>query len=284
MAGAGLIDLKRRIKSVMSTQKITKAMGLVATVKFKTARMGLERYKAYYERLNESVGEIMSKPVQHGLRYEAVNIAQDDLYIVITSDSGLCGSYNGNVINTVVNRVKGRENENQFITVGQKGKSYFETRGYRVIEAFTGVSLNPDYREISRIIKPGVDLFLKGKVRNVYMVYTILHSPVRQSVEVSRILPVERKAGSDRGETLYEPSYGRVYNYILPKYLNAFVYDAVLNSTASEYAMRMNSMDSATKNASDILAKLRIMYNRARQGSITREINEIVSGTEALKE
>jgi F-type H+-transporting ATPase subunit gamma len=286
LAGAGLIDLKRRIKSVISTQKITKAMGLVATVKFKTARANLERYKPYFEQLNESVERILSLQGSTNSLYALNNGSTKDLYIVITSDSGLCGSYNVNVINTVVNRIKGRENDSLLITVGQKGKNFFESRGYKTVEAFTGMDVNPEYKDISRVIKHGMDLFLKGKVKDVYMVYTKLYSPAKQSVEVSRILPIVEKVKEelDSNYTLFEPSYNHICEYTLPKYFNALTYDAVLNSIASEYAMRMNSMDSATKNASDILAKLKVMYNRVRQGNITREINEIVSGAEALKE
>lgn len=284
MAGAGLIDLKRRIKSVISTQKITKAMGLVATVKFKTARANLERYKPYYEQLSKSMEKLLSMPESTNTVYALDNGGGKDLYIVITSDSGLCGSYNVNIINTVINRIKGKEDDTLLVILGQKGKNFFESRGYKTLDTYTGMSVNPGYKEISRIIMPGIELFLKGEAKNVYIVYTRIHSPARQSVEVTKILPMEEKTASSSCYMLYEPSYSHLCDYALPKYFHALTYDAVLNGIASEYAMRMNSMDSATKNAFDILAKLKIVYNRARQGSITREINEIVSGAEALKE
>jgi F-type H+-transporting ATPase subunit gamma len=284
LAGAGLIDLKRRIKSVISTQKITKAMGLVATVKFKTARANLERYRPYYEQMNKSAVKILSMPESAGSKYTLDNDSTKDLYIVVTSDSGLCGSYNVNVINAVAGRIKGREEDTLVITVGQKGKNFFGSRDYKTLESFTGINVSTSYKEISRVVKHGMDLFLRGRVGNVFIAYTKLHSPSKQSVEVERLLPVKGEVEEQPSYMLFEPSYSRLCEYILPKYVDTAAYEAVLNGIASEYAMRMNSMDSATKNASDILGKLRIMYNRARQGSITREINEIVSGAEALKE
>ena len=284
MAAVGLLDLKRRIKSVISTQKITKAMGLVSTVKFKTSRANLEKYKPYYEQYKKSMSKIVSLPGISDLVYSANNNAKKDMYIVITSDSGLCGSYNTNIINTVINETRGRENEVILITVGQKGKNFFRSKGYEIAGEYAGLSVNPAFKEISSIMKHGIDYFIAGRVKNVYVVYTQFFSQAKHAVEILKILPLEWNNEKSENYILYEPSYSYVYDFAVPRYLNAIMYNAVVSSMTSEFAVRMSSMDSATKNASEILAQLKITYNKVRQGNITREITEIVSGAEALKD
>jgi F-type H+-transporting ATPase subunit gamma len=170
LAAVGLLDLKRRIKSVISTQKITKAMGLVSTVKFKIARMNLEKYKPYFEQYKKSINKIISLPDISNLIYSAQNDAKKDMYIVITSDSGLCGSYNTNIINTVIKETKGRENEVILITVGLKGRNFFKSKGYEIAGEFTGLNVNLDFKEVSNIIKLGIDYFINGRAKNVYVV------------------------------------------------------------------------------------------------------------------
>jgi F-type H+-transporting ATPase subunit gamma len=283
LAGVGLIDLKRRIKSVISTQKITKAMGLVATVKFKTARMNLERYKPYYEQLNESKNRLMTIEGTAELEYCRTNEGKKDMYIVITSDSGLCGSYNSSVFNSIYSEIKNKD-EIQLIVVGQKGRNYFASQGYEIAANFNNKSVNPSFKEVSKIVGIGRERFLNGEIRSLNLVYTKFHNTARQTVEVVKLLPMESAVSDTEIYTLFEPSFKQIHNYVLPKYLDAATYFALSNSIAREYAIRMNSMDNATKNASEILAKLKTLYNRARQGSITQEITEIVSGAEALKD
>jgi F-type H+-transporting ATPase subunit gamma len=284
LAAVGLIDLKRRIKSVVSTQKITKAMGLVATVKFKIARANLEKYKRYYEKFSKSVNKIISMPGMSDTPYSAENDSDRDMYIVITSDSGLCGSYNANVLNKVYSEIKESKDEVLLVTVGQKGKNFLEARGYKTTASFTDMNVNPAFKEASNIIKLGMEYFISGKVKNVYVVYTEFHSTAKQNVEIMRLLPLKKEIQADNDFVLYEPSYKSIYDNTIPKYLNASIYNTLVNSIASEFAIRMSSMDSATKNASEVLDKLKTMFNKARQANITREISEIVSGAEALKD
>jgi F-type H+-transporting ATPase subunit gamma len=283
LAGVGLIDLKRRIKSVISTQKITKAMGLVATVKFKTARMNLERYKPYYEQLNESKNKLMTMEGAAELEYCRINEAPKDMYIVVTSDSGLCGSYNANVFNSIDNEIKNKD-EAELIVIGQRGRNHFTSQGYKITEKFSNNNVNPSFKEISKIVEIGREDFLNGKIRSLNLIYTRFHNTVRQTIEITKLLPMESVTPDKEEYRLFEPSFKQIHNYVIPRYLDAALYFALSNSIVSEYAMRMSSMDNATKNASEILGKLKTLYNRARQGSITQEITEIVSGAEALKD
>jgi F-type H+-transporting ATPase subunit gamma len=283
LAGVGLIDLKRRIKSVVSTQKITKAMGLVATVKFKTAKINLERYKPYYEEFNDSITRLLSVEGAGNMDYCKSNEEKKDMYIIITSDSGLCGSYNSNVINSAINEIEEKENA-KLILIGHKGKNYFKTGNYEVIDSFTNNNVNPCFKDISEIMEKGRKYFIEGSIKSLNIVYTKFYNSAKQTVEIMKVLPLNAVEEGEQNYILFEPSLNEVQNYMIPKYLNSVMYYTISNSIASEYAIRMNSMDNANKNASEILAKLKTIYNRARQGAITQEISEIVSGAEALKD
>lgn len=283
MAGVGLIDLKRRIKSVVSTQKITKAMGLVSTVKFKTAKMNLERYKPYYEEFSESINRLLAVEGIGDLGYCKGNEEKKDMYIIITSDSGLCGSYNSNVINSVINEIENKENA-QLILIGHKGKNYFNSDNYEMVDSFSNNSVNPYFKDISEIMEKGRRYFLEGSIKSLNIVYTKFFNAAKQTVEIMKVLPLNVVENREQDYILFEPELNEVQKYMIPKYLYSVMYHAMSNSIASEYAIRMNSMDSANKNASEILAKLKTIYNRARQGAITQEISEIVSGAEAQKD
>lgn len=281
MAG-GLIDLKRRIKSVQNTQKITKAMGLVATSKFKKVRIRAEKNEPYINKFNEVINTLaLSKDAEESIYFNK-NKVDTDLYIIITSDSGLCGSYNANVIKKAVEEMENKKV--RLITVGEKARSYFRRRGYDTIAEYVEVGDYPVYWDAVEIMKHAIDAYKNGEVKTVNLIYTKFYSPVKQEVEALKLLPLERPKEKVKREFDFEPRASRVLDYIFPKYLNNMLYFAILSSIASEYAMRMNAMDSATKNAQELLSKLQTMYNRLRQSTITQEITEIVSGAEALKD
>lgn len=282
MAGSGLLDLKRRIKSVMNTQKITRAMGLVATAKFKKLRERVEKAAPYYENFSDAVKIMASSDEIRESVFFRGNKSDTDIYIVITSDAGLCGSYNANIINRAVEEMHGKKV--MIITVGERGRGFFRAHRYDTISEFVEIGDTPSYKDAEEVIRPAIDAFVKGEAGSVNIVYTKFISQVKQEPKVVRILPVaiEEKKGSHGID--FEPSVKEVFEYVLPKYLNTTMYNALANSIASEYAVRMSAMDGATKNASEILDKLQVAYNRARQSSITQEITEIVSGAEALKD
>lgn len=281
MAGAGLLDLKRRIKSVTNTQKITRAMGLVATAKFKKVRDRAEKTTPYFDKFHEAVTKMALSPELEGSKYFQENDSDIDIYVVITSDSGLCGSYNTNAIMESRRHMEGKKV--QVITAGDKGRVFFTRRDYETLGEFVDLGDAPSYKDAIEIIRPAIEAFESGKARNVYITYTKFHSPVKQTVEILKILPMERPEGEKGKNILFEPSSQEVFEYVMPKYISTTMFYSLVNSVASEYSSRMSAMDNATKNASELLDGLKLMYNRARQSSITQEITEIVSGAEALK-
>lgn len=281
MAGGGLLDLKRRIKSVANTEKITKAMGLVATAKFKKVRDRAEKTTPYFDKFRESINQMALSPDVLTSKYFEVNDSDTDIYIIISSNTGLCGSYNANIFNEALSSIA--EKKVKLITVGEKAKAFFTRRGYDVIFDFVGFSDSPAYRDTVDILRPAIEAFQKGSVKNVYLIYTKFYNPVKIEVETIKILPFEKPEGKQE-ERLFEPSPKEVFDYVLPKYLNTTMYYAFVNSIASEISSRMNAMNNATKNANEILDALKLAFNRARQGSITQEITEIVGGAEALKD
>lgn len=301
----GLLDIKRRIRSVKNTQKITRAVSLVATSKFGKIRPAVYRLSTYFERYSSVIKDIIiSTNIKESVFYNS-NSSDTDLYIIITSDSGLCGNYNLNAINTALKAMYGKKV--LLSTIGERGRNYFKRRGYETLSEFVEVGVDPEMEDVNVAMEEALGYYKQGKIMSVYIVYTKFYSPVKQEVEVLKVLPIEegkevneglRKQESShaavsddlsRGGTqkldfcLFEPSQEEVFEFIFPKYLNFLMYYTLINSIASEYASRITSMEGATRNASDILDKLQNIYNKARQSSITQEITEIVSGAEALK-
>lgn len=281
MAGGALLDLKRRIKSVTNTQKITRAMGLVATAKFKKVRDRAEKTTPYFDKFHESVNLMALSPDVLTSKYFVSNDSDTDLYIVISSDSGLCGSYNTNIFNEMLKITA--DKKVQLITVGEKAKGFFKRRECQILSQSVENGYAPTFKDAVEMMRPAIEAFEGGKVKNVYLMYTKFYNPVKMRVETVKILPFEKPAGKVE-ERLFEPSPKAVFDYVLPKFLNTTMYYALVNSIASEISSRMNAMNNATKNAGEILDKLKLAFNRARQGSITQEITEIVGGAEALKD
>lgn len=279
MAG-GLLELKRRIKSISNTQKITRAMGLVATAKFKKVRERAEKTNPYFDKFRESINLMALSSDVLSSKFFNINNTDTDVYVVISSNTGLCGSYNANVFHEAQHRISGQKVK--LITVGEKGKGFFARRGYDIMADFVDFGDTPSYKEAVEVLRPALDAYLDGSVRNVYIIYTRFYNPVKMHVETIKLLPFERPEGKQE-ERLFEPSPKEVFDYVLPKYLSTTMYYAFVNSIASEISSRMNAMDNATKNANEILDALKLAYNRARQSNITQEITEIVGGAEALK-
>lgn len=301
----GLLDIKRRIRSVKNTQKITRAVSLVATSKFGKIRPAVYRVSTYYERYSSVVKDKIISINNKGSIFYKSNSSDTDLYIIITSDSGLCGNYNLNAINKALKAMHGKKV--LLTTIGERGRNYFKRRGYETLSEFVEVGVDPELEDVNSIMEEAVEYFKLGKVRNVYIVYTKFYSPIKQEAMILKVLPIQagkeekvrtykqepsNAATSDARSSpgiqkadfyLFEPSQEEVFEFVFPKYLNFLMYYTLVNSIASEYASRITSMEGATKNASDILDKLQNIYNKARQSSITQEITEIVSGAEALK-
>ncbi len=287
---ASMRDIKRRIKSVNSTQQITKAMNLVAASKLQKAKLRQQETKPYFNQTQKVIASVVnnSKGIKHPFLIE--RDGKKTVVITLTSDRGLCGGYNSNISKEVYSFVKDREDVS-LVTVGTKGRDYFKRRNVNIIESLIGVSENPHYGDAAKIGQIVLDLYMNGEIDEVYLAYTEFESTISHIPKLTRILPVDTSEFDEIEEEekhslslmRYEPGEEEVLNFLIPKYINTVIYGALVESATCEQAARMTSMDSATDNADGMITSLNLVYNRARQGAITQEITEIVSGANALK-
>ncbi len=281
MGAAGLIDIKRRIKSVESTRKITKAMGLVATSKLRKARKELVANEQYNNLCKEVIKEVVSSMPEDFDSIYYKNFNGDKLYIALTSDTGLCAGYNNNVaiyLNNLVEKSGGAK----VIVVGSKGISYTSRYGISTYSEYVDLPDMPATKDVNKIYNDAIYLYEKGEVSEVNIVYTEFISPVKQEVKSVKILPIEKKSGQ-AGQYIIEPNEEAVFKNAIDMYLKSQLKTCMISAKASEHSARMTAMDGATENANDILQNLHIKFNRIRQGIITQEISEIVGGAEAQK-
>jgi len=284
---ASMIDIKRRIKSVKSTQQITKAMNLVATAKLQRAKNRLGSTRPFYEQTRKVISSIVrnSEDITHP--FVKKREVKNTIVIVITGDKGLCGGYNSNVIKAAFAAAENRKNVS-IIAVGKKGIDFFTKNDSNIMQDYIGVSEKPEYEDAARIGNIIVDLYNKGEVDEVLIAYTVFESTISHIPTVDTLLPIdtsefkEEKQEGSRNLMLYEPNENVVLSYVVPKYINTLIYGALAESSACEQGARMTSMDSATKSANDTIGSMTIIYNRARQSAITQEITEIVAGASAL--
>jgi F-type H+-transporting ATPase subunit gamma len=284
MSGAGLIEIKRRIKSVTNTRKITKAMGLVATSKLRKARIELEVNNKYYNSLNTITSEVLS--TLEGFDDSVFikgNSSNKKLFIIFTSDSGLCGGFNGNIASYLNNNFGDDKLNNVIMVVGQKGISYVKKYGFETVAEYVDIGDIPTSKDAKIISEHAIRLFKTGEVGEVNVIYTKFVSPVKQEVLLEKLLPVHVDNIKNQYDYIVEPGINEVFNNHLSVYLKGKVLNTMINSKASEQSSRMQAMDGATKNANDLLDKLNTKYNRIRQSAITQEISEIVGGAEAQK-
>ncbi len=283
MGSAGLIEIKRRIKSVESTRKITKAMNVVATSKLRKVRKELKSSEDYYN-LSEEIFNSLVASLPEDYENSFLNTNSNDLdklYIVMTSDTGLCGGFNGNVVNKL-HEVLGNKESARIVVVGSKGISYMRKYGFDTVREYVEIPDIPTIKEVRAIYDDAVFMFRNGEVGEVNLVFTKFESAIKQEVKIERLFPLEIKSETSK-QFLIEPSLEEVLNSSLNIYFKCKIRRAMLHSKVSEQSARMTAMDGATKNANDILQSLKLKYNRIRQGMITQEISEIVGGAEAQK-
>lgn len=283
MGAAGLIEIKRRIRSVESTRKITKAMNLVATSKLRKARKELNDSSEYCKLSKEILENLLSSLPDY---YDSPFLSKksenlDKLYIVMASDTGLCGGFNSNVANNLYELI-GKKDDSKIIVVGSKGIPYIKRYGFRTIKEYVEIPDIPTIKEVRAIYDDILYMFKSGEVSEVNLVFTEFKSPIKQEVQIEKILPIEKES-NDSVDFLIEPDLEEVLNSSLDIYLKSKIRRAMLHSKVSEQNARMVAMDGATRNANDILHALNIKYNRIRQTMITQEISEIVGGAEAQK-
>ncbi len=282
MGAAGLIEIKRRLKSVESTRKITKAMGLVATSKLRKVRNELANNEKYNELCKDIVDVVVSN-LPEG--YESIYCTErkgDKLYIVLTSDTGLCGGYNNNVIAYLKEVLDNESGTEKIVLVGSKGLSYMSKYSLNTFNEYVSIPDIPTISEINKIYNEAIYLYKQGEVSEVNIVYTKFISPMKQEPILIKMLPFEVNS-SKKEDYLIEPNFEEVLNNSIDTYLKSQLQNCMLHAKASEQSARMTAMDGATENASDIINNLNIKYNRIRQSVITQEISEIVGGAEAQK-
>ena len=292
MAGGQERVLRRRIRSVQSTKKITRAMELIAATRVVKAQQRAADARPYSEQITEVIQHLsrVGAGREHPLLRQAESIDKV-AFVVITSDRGLAGAYNTSVIRAAERDLMGVQSEGadySLILVGKKAASYFGFRKYRVDAEFTGMSDTPHYEDARKVAKVVTDAFVDGDVDQVRLVYTRFLSAASQRVVVRRFMPLKVEADGREGELRadyeYEPSPGVIFDRLLPRYTEARLFAAMLDAAASEHAARQRAMKAATDNAEELITKLSRQMNRVRQDSITTEIMEIVGGAEAMSQ
>lgn len=283
MGAAGLLDIKRRIKSVESTKKITNAMGLVATSKLRKARKELLVNQKFIDSLEPIVKNLAATISDYGDNiYFTGNNSEDKLYIVMTSESGLCGGFNGGVVSYLERLIGNERNNAKIIVVGKRGIGYIKRTGLETVEEYVDISDLPTVKESKVIFERALKMYSNKEVSEVNVVYCDFISPVKQKPKCVKILPIDKLQG-ESGQFIIEPSEQRVLNDSLNIYLKGKIRSILLSSKCSEQSSRMTAMDGATKNANDLLDSLNLKFNRVRQYMITQEISEIVGGAQAQK-
>lgn len=280
-------DIKRRIKSINSTERITNAMKLVSAAKLRRAKTVYLQSKLCLDRIIASVDEAFDNGQEVPEYLLAGNREiKKTCYVVITSSTGLCGSFNGNVIRNAEEAIKAGNHEAVLANIGSKGREYFERRDVEVLIAHDQPADTVDYGEVASLIAPLLEKYVAGEIDEIVLVYTSYVNTLKQEVVQRRLLPIDlsqREVKSTSVNSMeYEPSAEEVFRYMVRKYLEMTLYSAVIESATCEHAARRQAMENANDNASEMLKVLQTQYNRARQTQITNEIIEIVSGSEAL--
>jgi F-type H+-transporting ATPase subunit gamma len=283
---ANLKDIRDRIKSVKSIQKVTKAMKMVAAAKMRRAQENMEKARPYNHRLVEIIQHLLPSVERSMLPLLEFRDVKRVAYVVVTSDRGLAGSFNSSILRKAHSDIDefGKENVDIFC-IGKKAKDYFKSRQYNIVEAYSDFWSDLNFNQSMKIGSAIIDYFLDLSVDEIRVVYNEFVNVATQATVTEKLLPIELK-DEELADTdfLYEPSKKKIVKSLIPRYLNAQVWKYLLESYASEQAARMVAMENATTNSEDMIKNLTLEFNKARQAAITTEMLEIVSGAEALKE
>jgi F-type H+-transporting ATPase subunit gamma len=286
---ASLRDIKKRIASVKSTQKITKAMKMISAVKLRKAQEAILKARPYAEKMEDVLLSLAGRVDERTHPLLAQRPQKKIEYLVLTSDRGLAGAFNANVVRRglrLLEEQRGTLERLEVSTMGRKGRDFIKRRPNAVIRRdYPGIFDPPRYASAEGVAKELADYYVKAELDAVYVIYNEFRSAISQRVTVMQLLPIVPKADQPAKATdyLYELDRESVLSHLLPRHLAMQIWRAMLESQASEFGARMTAMDSATKNAGELISHLTLQYNRARQASITKELMEIVSGAEALK-
>jgi F-type H+-transporting ATPase subunit gamma len=284
-----LKDIKRRIQSVKNTQQITKAMKLVAASKLRKAQQAILEARPYAIKMMDVLNHLAARCNEDLHPLLEVREGKRHLFLVITSDKGLCGGFNGSIIRKTAQYLKDNDqNENSLFIAGKKGNDVFANRPVTIVENMIGWTKNFDCLKAQALGEKLAKMFSEKKIDKVFMVYNEFKSVMQQEVVIEQLLPVLPEKLAHKDDTfvvdyIYEPDEESILDELLKRYMTVEVYRAFLESSASEHGARMTAMDAATRNAGEMIGGLTLTYNKARQAYITKELIEIVNGAEALK-
>ena len=285
---ASMRDIKRRKSSIQSTQQITKAMKLVSTVKLQKAKNRAEQTDPYFNYMYKTVSSMLARSGNINHPYLTAGDSKKKAVVVITSNRGLAGGYNSNIVKLITGSDFDKEDLDIY-AVGGKGAEALERRGYHIADLQTEMMEAPTYPDAASLCNRVLDAFTSGEVGEIYLAYTHFKNTVSQEAKLIKLLPVEIEPDSEENQAAdsnilmnYEPNEEEALDMIIPKYVTSLFYGALVEAVASENGARMQAMDSATSNAEEMISDLSLKYNRARQGSITQELTEIIAGANAI--
>lgn len=273
--------IKRRIKSVGSTKQITNAMQLVASSKLRKAKSRAEQTRPYFNELYKTMCEIASANSDFSTVYTIKREVKSKLFIVVAGDRGLAGGYNSNVLKMAAAAHAGDAEKPKIIAVGKKSAEYFQKRDYDIVASFANIAEDIKPNTAQDIADLALKMFAEGEVDEVHVFYTMFVSTLSQQPETMKLLPLDTQELEVEGTMTYDPSPEAVFNRIVPRFTASLLMCAIVESYASEQGARRTAMEAATDNADAMTESLSLLYNRARQASITTEIIDIVSGASA---
>lgn len=287
---ANLKSIKKRIVSVKNTRQITKAMKMVSAAKLRRAQENVVAARPYAKKLGEVLQRLAQSQENDGHPLLEKRVAEKALVILVTSDRGLCGGFNANISKAAERYIKERKGdyaEISVLTIGRKGYEFLKNR-QTIRKNYTGVLSSLNYQTAAMLAQEVIEGYLAGDYDEVFLLYNAFRSVMSQDITLQQLLPITPpEATAAEGETppeyIYEPSKSELLGELLPKYIEVTMFKAMLESVASEHGARMTAMDSASKNATEMIGKLTLVYNRARQAAITTELMEIISGAESIK-
>ncbi|MCI8379607.1 MAG: ATP synthase F1 subunit gamma [Lachnospiraceae bacterium] len=291
---ASMRDIKRRKESVQSTGQITKAMKLVSSVKLQKAKVGAEVSKPYFDTMYNTVAGMIAKSGQMSHPYLQKSQSEKKAVILISSNRGLAGGYNANVVKLVTKDERFSKENTIIYAVGTKGRDSVDRLGYEIAGDYSEAMNEPVYSDATGIGKEVLSKFAQGEIGEIYLAYTIFKNTIVQIPTMTKLLPIDAEDIASESEDVsedpvdritlmnYEPEPEEALDAIVPKYINSLIYGGLVESHASENGARMQAMDSATNNAEEMISDLSLKYNRARQASITQELTEIIAGASAI--
>lgn len=282
---ASMRDIKRRRDSIRSTEQITRAMKLVATIKLQKARVRLEETRPYTSIMAEAVQSLTGRIGAETVLYAVGAAGGKKAVVVITSNRGLAGGYNSHVARLISQNPEFESGDTVIYALGRKGRDTLAGKGYELIGDASSESEKPEYGAACRVAEDLMEGIENGKIREIYLAYTQFRNTVVHVPVLQKLFPpaVEANQEEDRSVMEYEPGEEEVLRALIPQYISSIVYGALMEASASENGARMNAMESASNNAEEMIEDLELQYNRARQGTITQELTEIIAGAGAAR-